>query len=150
MDRPTVHPGTVSSELLMLHVGHRSSHIWDGDLLTQKFHPRHINNFWELIREHTLYHCTIECLTRTGFYRVVDIRWLQFDWPLITTLIECWRLETLSYVDIMLHCQCWHHAALSNLVPHCYFHLWMVVPHCHSQLWRVLHCLTYQCCCHSH
>ncbi|XP_009601471.1 serine/threonine-protein phosphatase 7 long form homolog [Nicotiana tomentosiformis] len=97
MDRPAFHPGPVSRELLTLQAGHRPSHIWDGELLSQNFHPRHIDDFWEFIRDNPLHHRTVVCLTQAGFYQVVEVGRLQFNWPLIMALIERWRPETHTF-----------------------------------------------------
>ncbi|XP_070035488.1 serine/threonine-protein phosphatase 7 long form homolog [Nicotiana tomentosiformis] len=94
MDPPSMYPGPAVPELLFLQGGHRSSHIWDGQLLSQTFHPRHINDLWEFIRDHPLHPRTVTCLQRTGFYRIIEIGWLQFDWPLITAMIERLRPKT--------------------------------------------------------
>lgn len=32
-----------------------------------------------------------------GFYRIIEIGGLQFDWPLLTAMIERWRLETHTF-----------------------------------------------------
>nr|XP_016441907.1 PREDICTED: serine/threonine-protein phosphatase 7 long form homolog [Nicotiana tabacum] len=93
MDHPIVHPGLVSHELLTLQAAHRSLRIWNGELLSQNIHLRCIDDFWDLIRDHPLYQCTIACLTRTGFYRVIEVGRLPFNCPLITNLIELWRPE---------------------------------------------------------
>nr|XP_009610035.1 protein MAIN-LIKE 2-like [Nicotiana tomentosiformis] len=65
-----VHPGPTSLELLLLHAEHRSSYIWDGKCLSQTFRGRRIDDM------------------------IIEIGRLQFNWALITAMIERWRPDT--------------------------------------------------------
>nr|XP_009588667.1 serine/threonine-protein phosphatase 7 long form homolog [Nicotiana tomentosiformis]XP_016493945.1 PREDICTED: serine/threonine-protein phosphatase 7 long form homolog [Nicotiana tabacum] len=76
---------------------HRSSHIWDGQCLSQTFRPRRIDDLWEFIRDHPLHRRIVRCLQRTGFYRIIEIVRLQVDWALITAMIEWWQPETHTF-----------------------------------------------------
>nr|XP_016516072.1 PREDICTED: serine/threonine-protein phosphatase 7 long form homolog [Nicotiana tabacum] len=49
---------------------------------------------WEFIRDHPLHSRIVRHLQDTGFYRIIEIGWLQFDRALITAMIEQWRPET--------------------------------------------------------
>ncbi|XP_019244304.1 PREDICTED: serine/threonine-protein phosphatase 7 long form homolog [Nicotiana attenuata] len=97
MEVPYVHPGPASRELLFLQGNHRSSHIWDGQCLSQIFRPRHIDDMWEFIRGHPLHPRIVRRLQDTGFYRIIEIGRLQFNWALITAIIERWRPETHTF-----------------------------------------------------
>nr|XP_016467557.1 PREDICTED: serine/threonine-protein phosphatase 7 long form homolog [Nicotiana tabacum] len=97
MEVPHVHPGPASRELLLLQGNHRSSYIWDGQCLSQTFRLRHLDDMWEFIRVHSLHPHIIRCLQDTGFYRIIEIGRLQFDWALITLMIERWRPETHTF-----------------------------------------------------
>nr|XP_016489121.1 PREDICTED: serine/threonine-protein phosphatase 7 long form homolog [Nicotiana tabacum] len=88
---------TASRELLLLQGNHRSLHIWDGQCLSQTFRPRHIDDIWEFIRDYPLHPCIVRRLQDTGFYRIIEIGRLQFDWALITATIERWRPEMHTF-----------------------------------------------------
>ncbi|XP_070049063.1 serine/threonine-protein phosphatase 7 long form homolog [Nicotiana tomentosiformis] len=94
MEVPSLHPGPASLELLLLQGDHRLSHIWEGQLLTQTFRVRRVDDMWGFLRDHPLHPRIVRRLQDTSFYRIVEIGRLQLDWSLITTLIERWRLET--------------------------------------------------------
>nr|XP_009596951.1 protein MAIN-LIKE 2-like [Nicotiana tomentosiformis] len=49
---------------------------------------------WEFIRDHPLHPRIVRRLQGTSFYRIIEIGRLQFDWVLITAMIERWRPET--------------------------------------------------------
>nr|XP_016457755.1 PREDICTED: serine/threonine-protein phosphatase 7 long form homolog [Nicotiana tabacum] len=74
MEVLSVHPGPASLELLLLQADHRSSYIWDGQCLSQTFRTRRIDDMW-----------------------IIEIGRLQFDWALITIMIERWRSETHTF-----------------------------------------------------
>ncbi|XP_070054522.1 serine/threonine-protein phosphatase 7 long form homolog [Nicotiana tomentosiformis] len=97
MEVPPLHPGPASLELLLLHGDHRSSHIWEGQLLAQTFRARRVDDMWGLLRDHPLHPRIVRRLQDMGFYRIVEIGRLQLDWSLITTLIERWRPETHTF-----------------------------------------------------
>ncbi|XP_070057720.1 serine/threonine-protein phosphatase 7 long form homolog [Nicotiana tomentosiformis] len=94
MEVPPLHPGPASRELLLLQGNHRSSYIWDGQCLSHTFCPRRIDDRWEFIRDHPLHPRIVRRLQDTSFYRIIEITHLQFDWSLITTMIERWQSET--------------------------------------------------------
>nr|XP_009593664.1 serine/threonine-protein phosphatase 7 long form homolog [Nicotiana tomentosiformis] len=94
MEIPRMYPGPASRELLLLHGNHRSSHIWDGYCLSHTFHPRRIDDMCEFIRDHPLHPCIVRRLQDTDFDRIIEIDRLQFEWALITAMIERWRPET--------------------------------------------------------
>nr|XP_016514097.1 PREDICTED: serine/threonine-protein phosphatase 7 long form homolog [Nicotiana tabacum] len=52
---------------------------------------------WEFIRDHPLHPRIVRRLQDTGFYRIIEIDRLQFDWALITAMIERWRPETHTF-----------------------------------------------------
>ncbi|XP_070032503.1 serine/threonine-protein phosphatase 7 long form homolog [Nicotiana tomentosiformis] len=52
---------------------------------------------WEFIRDHPLHPRIDRRLQDTGFYRIIEIGWLQFDWALITAMIKRWRPETHTF-----------------------------------------------------
>nr|XP_016482416.1 PREDICTED: serine/threonine-protein phosphatase 7 long form homolog [Nicotiana tabacum] len=52
---------------------------------------------WEFIRDHPLYPYIVSRLQDTGFYRIIEISQLQFDWALITAMIKRWRPETHTF-----------------------------------------------------
>ncbi|XP_070053731.1 serine/threonine-protein phosphatase 7 long form homolog [Nicotiana tomentosiformis] len=56
--------------------------------------PRRIDNMWEFIRDHPLHPRIVIRLQDAGFYEIIEIGRLQFDWALITAMIERWRPET--------------------------------------------------------
>ncbi|XP_070056642.1 serine/threonine-protein phosphatase 7 long form homolog [Nicotiana tomentosiformis] len=97
MEVPPLHPGPASLELLLLQAEHRSSYIWEGQLLSQMFHARRIDNMWDFLRAHHLHPRIVRRLQDTGFYRIVEIGRLQLDWSLITALIEQWQPETHTF-----------------------------------------------------
>nr|XP_009629375.1 serine/threonine-protein phosphatase 7 long form homolog [Nicotiana tomentosiformis] len=92
-----VHPGPASLELLLLQAEHRSSYVWDGQRFSQTFRARHIDDMWEFIGAHPLHPRIVRRLQDTGFYRIIEIGRLQFDWALITAMIELWRPETHTF-----------------------------------------------------
>ncbi|XP_070049948.1 serine/threonine-protein phosphatase 7 long form homolog [Nicotiana tomentosiformis] len=97
MEVPPLHSGPVSLELLLLQGDHRSSHIWEGQLLAQTFRARRVDDMWGFLRDHPLHPRIVRRLQDTGFYRIVEIGRLQLDWSLITALIERWRPETHTF-----------------------------------------------------
>ncbi|XP_075101981.1 serine/threonine-protein phosphatase 7 long form homolog [Nicotiana tabacum] len=97
MEVPHVHPGPASLELLLLQAEHRSSYVWDGQCLSQTFCARHIDDMWEFIRAHPLHPYIVRRFQDTGFYRIIEIGRLQFNWALITAMIERWRPETHTF-----------------------------------------------------
>ncbi|XP_070040204.1 serine/threonine-protein phosphatase 7 long form homolog [Nicotiana tomentosiformis] len=97
MELPPMHPRHASGELLVLQGNHRSSHIWDGQCLSQTFHPIHIDDLWEFIRDHPLHPRIVRRLQRMGFYRIIEIGRFHFDWALITDMIERWRPEMHTF-----------------------------------------------------
>nr|XP_016457975.1 PREDICTED: serine/threonine-protein phosphatase 7 long form homolog [Nicotiana tabacum] len=97
MEVPPLHPGPATLELLLLQGEHRSSYIWEGQLLAQTFRARRVDNMWDFLTSHPLHPRIVRCLQDTGFYRIVEIGRLQLDWSLITTLIERWRPETHTF-----------------------------------------------------
>nr|XP_016489030.1 PREDICTED: serine/threonine-protein phosphatase 7 long form homolog isoform X2 [Nicotiana tabacum] len=88
MEVPPLHPGPASLELLLLQAEHRSSYIWEGQLLTQMFRAKRVDDMWDFLRVHHLHPRIVRRLQDTGFYRIVEIGRLQLDWSLITALIE--------------------------------------------------------------
>ncbi|XP_019246455.1 PREDICTED: serine/threonine-protein phosphatase 7 long form homolog [Nicotiana attenuata] len=52
---------------------------------------------WESIRDYPLHPRIVRRLQDTGFYKIIEIGRLQFDWALITTMIERWRPETHTF-----------------------------------------------------
>ncbi|XP_070040293.1 protein MAIN-LIKE 1-like [Nicotiana tomentosiformis] len=52
---------------------------------------------WEFIRAHPLHTYIVRRLQDTGFYRIIEIGRLQFNWALITAMIERWRPETHTF-----------------------------------------------------
>ncbi|XP_009598582.1 serine/threonine-protein phosphatase 7 long form homolog [Nicotiana tomentosiformis] len=52
---------------------------------------------WEFIRDYPLHPCIVRRLQDTGFYMIIEIGRLQFDWALITSMIERWRSETHTF-----------------------------------------------------
>ncbi|XP_075095036.1 serine/threonine-protein phosphatase 7 long form homolog [Nicotiana tabacum] len=52
---------------------------------------------WDFIRAHPLHPCIVRRLQDTGFYRIIEIGQLQFDWALITGMIERWQPETHTF-----------------------------------------------------
>ncbi|XP_016506913.2 serine/threonine-protein phosphatase 7 long form homolog [Nicotiana tabacum] len=52
---------------------------------------------WEFIRDHPLHPRIVRRLQDTGFYRIIEIGRLQFDWVLITAMIERWQPETHTF-----------------------------------------------------
>nr|XP_016513379.1 PREDICTED: serine/threonine-protein phosphatase 7 long form homolog [Nicotiana tabacum] len=94
MEVPPLHLGPASLELLLLQGDHRSSHIWEGQLLAQTYRVRRVDDMWGFLRDRALHPRIVRRLQDTGFYRIVEIGRLQLDWSLITALIEWWRPET--------------------------------------------------------
>ncbi|XP_070039955.1 protein MAIN-LIKE 2-like [Nicotiana tomentosiformis] len=68
-----------------------------GSVLSQTFRPKRIDNMWEFIRDHPLHPRIVRRLQDTGFYRIIEIDRLQFDWALITTMIERWQPEMQTF-----------------------------------------------------
>uniref|UniRef100_A0A1S4A7C0 Serine/threonine-protein phosphatase 7 long form homolog n=1 Tax=Nicotiana tabacum TaxID=4097 RepID=A0A1S4A7C0_TOBAC len=97
MEVPPFHPGPTTLELLLLQGEHRSSYIWEGQLLAQMFPARRVDDMWDFLRAHPLHPCIVRRLQDTGFYRIVEIGRLQLDWSLITALIERWRPEKHTF-----------------------------------------------------
>ncbi|XP_019258028.1 PREDICTED: serine/threonine-protein phosphatase 7 long form homolog [Nicotiana attenuata] len=97
MELPPMHPGPAVRELLLLQGNHRSSHIWDGQCLSHTFHPRRIDDLWEFNRDHPLHPRKVRRLQQMEFYQIIEIGRLQFDWALITAMIERWRSETYTF-----------------------------------------------------
>ncbi|XP_070006942.1 serine/threonine-protein phosphatase 7 long form homolog [Nicotiana tabacum] len=97
MEVPPLHPGPASLELLLLQAEHKSSYIWEGELLAQTLHSRRIDDVWDLFNEHQLHPRVIRLLQDTCFYRIIEIGRLQLDWSLLTALIEQWRPETHTF-----------------------------------------------------
>nr|XP_016474079.1 PREDICTED: serine/threonine-protein phosphatase 7 long form homolog [Nicotiana tabacum] len=52
---------------------------------------------WEFIRDYPFHPCIVRRLQDTGFYMIIEIGRLQFDWALITAMIERWRSETHTF-----------------------------------------------------
>ncbi|XP_075103724.1 serine/threonine-protein phosphatase 7 long form homolog [Nicotiana tabacum] len=94
MEFPPLHPRPSSLELLLLQAEHRSSYIWEGELLAQTLRSRRRDGMWDFLKDHQLHPCVVKHLQDTGFYRIIEIGRLQLDWSLITALIERWRPET--------------------------------------------------------
>ncbi|XP_070056689.1 serine/threonine-protein phosphatase 7 long form homolog [Nicotiana tomentosiformis] len=97
MDVPPMHPGPFSDELLVLQGDHRSAHVWEGELLAQTLRSRRVDDMWDFMKERDLHPCVVHRLRVTGFYRILEIGWLQLDWSLVTALIERWRPETHTF-----------------------------------------------------
>ncbi|XP_075101751.1 serine/threonine-protein phosphatase 7 long form homolog [Nicotiana tabacum] len=97
MEVPPIHPGPSSDELLSLEGDHRSSHIWEGELLAQNLCVRRVGDMWDFLKGKVLHPYVVRRLQDTGFYRILEIRRLQLDWSLITALIERWRPETHTF-----------------------------------------------------
>ncbi|XP_070035750.1 serine/threonine-protein phosphatase 7 long form homolog [Nicotiana tomentosiformis] len=97
MEVPPLHPRPATLELLLLQGDHRSSHIWEGQLLAQTFCTRRVDDMWGFLRDRTLHPRIVRRLQDTGFYRIVEIDRLQLDWSLIKALIKRWRLETHTF-----------------------------------------------------
>ncbi|XP_075083499.1 serine/threonine-protein phosphatase 7 long form homolog [Nicotiana tabacum] len=97
MEVPPLHPEPASLELLLLQGDHRSSHIWERQLLAKTFCARRVDDMWGFLRDRALHPRIIRRLQDTGFYRIVEISRLQFDWSLIMALIERWRPETHTF-----------------------------------------------------
>nr|XP_016514899.1 PREDICTED: serine/threonine-protein phosphatase 7 long form homolog [Nicotiana tabacum] len=97
MKVPPLHPGVARLELLLLQGDHRSSHIWEGQLVAQTFRARRVEDMWGFLRDHPLHPRIVRRLQDMGFYKIVEIGQLQLDWSLITALIERWRLETHTF-----------------------------------------------------
>nr|XP_009767459.1 PREDICTED: serine/threonine-protein phosphatase 7 long form homolog [Nicotiana sylvestris] len=68
MEAPPIHPGPFGDELLSLQADHRVLHAR-----------------------------VVARMQVTGFYRMIEIGWLQLDWSLITTFIEWWTSETHTF-----------------------------------------------------
>ncbi|XP_070032524.1 serine/threonine-protein phosphatase 7 long form homolog [Nicotiana tabacum] len=52
---------------------------------------------WEFIRDHPLHPSIVRRLQDMDFYRIIEIDRLQFDWALITAMIERRRPETHTF-----------------------------------------------------
>ncbi|XP_070045475.1 serine/threonine-protein phosphatase 7 long form homolog [Nicotiana tomentosiformis] len=101
MEVPPLHPGPASLELLLLQGDHKSSHIWEGQLLAQTFRARRVDDMWAFLKDRALHPRIVRRLQNMGFYRIVEIGRLQLNWSLITALIERWRPEThIFYLPI--------------------------------------------------
>jgi len=94
MEVPPLHPGPASLELLLLQAEHRSSYIWEGQLLAQTLRSRRVDDMWDFFKTRQLHPSVVWRLQDTGFYRIIEIGWLQLDWSLIMALIERWRPQT--------------------------------------------------------
>ncbi|XP_016479111.1 serine/threonine-protein phosphatase 7 long form homolog [Nicotiana tabacum] len=97
MEVPPLPPGPALLELLLLLAEHRSSYIWEGQLLAQTFRARRVDDMWDFLRDHHLHPHIVRRLQDTGFYRIIEIGQLQLYWSLITTLIERWRPEMHTF-----------------------------------------------------
>ncbi|XP_070054776.1 serine/threonine-protein phosphatase 7 long form homolog [Nicotiana tomentosiformis] len=97
MEFPPLHPGPASLELLLLQAEHRSSYIWERQLLDQTFRARRVDDMWDFLRAHHLHPRIVRRLYDTGFYRIVEIGRLQLDWSLIMALIERRRQEMHTF-----------------------------------------------------
>ncbi|XP_070057262.1 serine/threonine-protein phosphatase 7 long form homolog [Nicotiana tomentosiformis] len=97
MEVPHVHLGPASLELLLLQAEHRSSYIWEGQLLAQTFHARRVDDTWDFLRAHHLHPRIVRRLQDMGNPMIIEIGRLQLDWSLITALIEQWRPETHTF-----------------------------------------------------
>nr|XP_016460550.1 PREDICTED: serine/threonine-protein phosphatase 7 long form homolog [Nicotiana tabacum] len=97
MEVPPVHPGLASLDLLLLQANHRSSYIQDGQCLSHTFRTRRIDDMWEFIKDHTLHPRIVRRLHDIGFYKIIEIVLLKFNWALITTMIEQWKLEMNTF-----------------------------------------------------
>ncbi|XP_075098970.1 serine/threonine-protein phosphatase 7 long form homolog [Nicotiana tabacum] len=97
MEFPPLHPGPASLELLFLQAEHKSSYIWDGQLLAQTLRSRRVDDMWDFLKTRQLHPHIVRCLQDTGFYRIIEIDRLQLDWSLIAALIERWRPDTHTF-----------------------------------------------------
>nr|XP_009767271.1 PREDICTED: serine/threonine-protein phosphatase 7 long form homolog [Nicotiana sylvestris] len=97
MEVPPLHPGPASLELLQLQAEHRSSYIWEGELLDRTLRSRKIDDVLDFLKERQLYPCIVRLLQDTGFYSIIEISRLQLDWSLLTALIERWRQEMHTF-----------------------------------------------------
>ncbi|XP_070035421.1 serine/threonine-protein phosphatase 7 long form homolog [Nicotiana tomentosiformis] len=97
MEVPSMHPGPSRDELLSLQSDHKSSHIWEGELLAQTLSVRRVDDMWDFLKGKVLHPRIVRRLQDTGFYKILEIGRLQLDWSLITTMIERWRPETHTF-----------------------------------------------------
>ncbi|XP_075098951.1 serine/threonine-protein phosphatase 7 long form homolog [Nicotiana tabacum] len=92
-----LHPGPASLELLLLQAEHRSSYIWEGQLLAQTLCSRRVDDMQDFLKTRQLHPRIVRRLQDMSFYRIIEIGRLQLDWSLITALIERWRPETHTF-----------------------------------------------------
>uniref|UniRef100_A0A1S4CY64 Serine/threonine-protein phosphatase 7 long form homolog n=1 Tax=Nicotiana tabacum TaxID=4097 RepID=A0A1S4CY64_TOBAC len=94
---PPAHPGPAEDQLLVLQGDHRSSLVWEGQLLMQPLRPRRPDDLWEFIGEHPFHARVVARLQATGFYTIFELGRMQLDWSLITALVERWRSKTHTF-----------------------------------------------------
>ncbi|XP_070054595.1 serine/threonine-protein phosphatase 7 long form homolog [Nicotiana tomentosiformis] len=97
MEVPPLHLGPASLELLLLQAEHRSSYIWEEQLLAQTLRSRRVDDMWDFFKTRQLLPHIVRRLQNTDFYRIIEIGRLQLDWSLITALIERWQPETHTF-----------------------------------------------------
>ncbi|KAL8120185.1 hypothetical protein AgCh_017361 [Apium graveolens] len=87
-------PGPRDTAILYLQSEHRSSTIWNvvgGDVLRTRVRNPSSNRF------PSLHPRMVPLLTDVGFDGVARLTGIQTDWSLVTTLVERWRPETLTF-----------------------------------------------------
>ncbi|KAK4478456.1 hypothetical protein RD792_013931, partial [Penstemon davidsonii] len=89
-----IHPGPVDPSVLILQNEHRSTQIWH-DIELPILTCRRADSCLEGMDN--VDDRVLPYLIRTGFYGVYRIGKIKTDWPLITALVERWRVETHTF-----------------------------------------------------
>ncbi|KAK4408652.1 Serine/threonine-protein phosphatase 7 long form [Sesamum angolense] len=96
MDRRVVY-GPRDGTVLSHQSQHRSDDILDGDIDEVLQAKRADGKFWKNLREQDLPIRVQQILHQIGFYGVYRCGRIQYDYHLITALVERWRSETHSF-----------------------------------------------------
>ncbi|KAF7835401.1 serine/threonine-protein phosphatase 7 long form-like protein [Senna tora] len=87
-----INPGPEDPSLLTLQKKHISEHVWEG-------YEEHILRIRQTSKDHpgTPPIEIVEILRQTGFYRVSRLRYFEFDYALVSALVERWHPETHTF-----------------------------------------------------
>ena len=89
-----VHPGPEDPSVLTEQLSHRSHVIWSGQVLRDLFCRRAETVFRRAAAPDDR---IIQYLRQIGFYGAYRVGFIQYDWGLITALVERWCVETHTF-----------------------------------------------------
>ena len=89
-----VHPGPKEFSVLTEQQAHRYEAIWAGQLLPDLLCRRSEAVFR---RADAPDDRILHYIRQIGFYGAYRLGFIQYDWGLITTLVERWRVETHTF-----------------------------------------------------